>query len=126
MDLSGEFLTNAPQTALAQRMTILSLTNTLTQLDDVDSVVLYAEGQPLTQYGMMDLSQPGLPMKREQLGLVRKSLNEFDADLVPGGGRQRLVVSGSCAHSPDRDARCRRSWLCRRFWPIPARTATGA
>lgn len=51
VDLSGEFLTNAPQTALAQRMTILSLTNTLTQLDDVDSVVLYAEGQPLTQYG---------------------------------------------------------------------------
>lgn len=102
VDLSGEFLTNAPQTALAQRMTILSLTNTLTQLDDVDSVVLYAEGQPLTQYGMMDLSQP-LTYEEGAIGPVRKSLNEFDADLVPGGGRQRLVVSGSCAHSPDRE-----------------------
>ncbi|MBS5672048.1 MAG: GerMN domain-containing protein [Oscillospiraceae bacterium] len=90
VDLSGEFLTNAPQTALAQRMTILSLTNTLTQLDDVDSVVLYAEGQPLTQYGMMDLSQP-LTYEEGAIGPVRKSLNEFDADLYLAVGDSGLL-----------------------------------
>ena len=73
INLSREFLDHAPQTALAQRMTILSLTNTMTQLDDVDGVVLYAAGEPLTQYGVMDLSQP-LTYEEGAVGPVRKGL----------------------------------------------------
>ena len=67
VDLSQEFLEHAPQTALAQRMTILSLTNTLTQLDTIDALVLYAGGQPLSRYGSVDLSQPMTYEGGEQL-----------------------------------------------------------
>lgn len=91
INLSREFLDHAPQTALAQRMTILSLTNTITQLDDVDAVVLYAAGEPLTQYGAMDLSQP-LTYEEGAVGPVRKGLNEFDADLYLPAGNSHLLA----------------------------------
>lgn len=98
INLSREFLDHAPQTALAQRMTILSLTNTMTQLDDVDGVVLYAAGEPLTQYGVMDLSQP-LTYEEGAVGPVRKGLNEFDVDLyLPVGNSRLLAQLPACIH----------------------------
>lgn len=80
VDLSSEFLEHAPRTALAQRMTILSLTNTLTQLEEINSVVLYADSELLTQYGDMNLSQP-LTYEERAIGPVRTALSETDADL---------------------------------------------
>lgn len=91
VDLSQEFLEHAPQTALAQRMTILSLTNTLTQLDTIDALVLYAGGQPLSRYGSVDLSQP-MTYEGGAIGPVRTGLNEFDANLYVVAGDSMLLT----------------------------------
>lgn len=80
VDLSGEFLRNSPKTELAQRMTILSLTNTMTQLDGIESLLLYVDGERLTQYGAMDLREP-LTFELGAVGPARISLNEIDTDL---------------------------------------------
>lgn len=90
VDLSPEFLANAPRSALAQRMTVLSLTNTLTQLDGIDALVLYVGGELLSQYGAMDLSQP-LTFESGAVGPVRVGLNEFDADLYLTIGSSRQL-----------------------------------
>lgn len=90
VDFSSEFITNAPRTELAQRMTILSLANTLCQLDGVKSVVLYTEGKLLSRYGKMDLSQP-LVFEEGAVGPVRTGLNEFDADIFVTIGDSGLL-----------------------------------
>lgn len=80
VNLSSAFLNNAPKTELAQRMTVLSITNTLAQLDTVNAVVVYVEGQRLEHYGAMNLKQP-LTFEEGAVGPARTSLNERDADL---------------------------------------------
>ncbi len=90
VDFSSEFISNAPRTELAQRMTILSLANTLCQLDNVKSVVLYSEGKLLSRYGKMDLSQP-LLFEEGAVGPVRTGLNEFDADIFVTIGDSGLL-----------------------------------
>lgn len=90
VDLSGEFLEFAPRTDLTQRMTLLSLTNTLTQLEEIRSVALYVNGEPLSQYGMMDLSQP-LTFEAGAVGPARTSLNELDVDLYLYIGQSQLL-----------------------------------
>ncbi len=90
VNLSGEFLEFAPRTDLAQRMTLLSLTNTLTQINEINSVVLYVNGEPLNTYGMMDLSQP-LTYEAGAVGPARTSLNELDADLYLYIGQNQLL-----------------------------------
>ena len=91
VDLSREFLTDAPKTELAQRMTILSLTNTLTQLEEIQQLVLYVDGERLANYGAMNLSLP-LSFEEGAIGPARTSLNELDADLYVSVGEtsQRL------------------------------------
>lgn len=91
VNLSGAFLTNAPRTDLAQRMTVLSLTNTITQLDDVESLVIFVEGQLLTGYGFMDLSQL-LTFEERAIGPVRTGLSETDANLYLQSGRDGQIV----------------------------------
>lgn len=80
VDFSGEFLADAPKTELAQRMTILSITNTLTQLEEIQQLVIYVDGTRLERYGFMDLSLP-LSFEAGAIGPARISLNELDADL---------------------------------------------
>lgn len=90
VDLSVEFLLNSPKTELAQRMTILSLTNTLTQLEGIDSLVLYVDGERLERYGTMDLTEP-LTFEAGAVGPARVSLNEMDADLYLYAGDSALL-----------------------------------
>lgn len=90
LDLSRAFLENAPKTELAQRMTILSLTNTLTQLDEIDSLVLYLEGMRLDRYGALDLSEP-LTFDSAAVGPARTSLNERDMDIYLYSGDREIL-----------------------------------
>lgn len=92
VNLSAEFLENAPRTDLAQRMTILSLTNTVTQLDGIDALVLNVDGQPLEHYGRMYLAEP-LTFESGAVGPARTALNELDADLYLLSGESRLLSS---------------------------------
>ncbi len=83
VDLSASFLENCPQTETAERMTIYSIVNSLTSLDEIDYVRFLCEGEPIEIYHYMCLDQPlsGYP---EIVGPVRYGLNETDATIYLG------------------------------------------
>ncbi len=103
LELSNAFLDNAPKTEPAQRMTVLSITNTLTQLDGINSLVLYVEGARLERYGMLDLGQP-LTYDEDAVGPARTNLNELDMDLYlyNGTGDKLSKVPARVRQSADK------------------------
>lgn len=91
VSFSGEFSRNVSRDEVAQRTALLSVIDTLTQLDQVDTVEFYEEGNLLVLYGFMDLSTP---WTRDEsiIGPVRASVNEFDADLCGTIGAQSYLA----------------------------------
>ena len=91
VNLSREFTENRPQGALAQRLVLAAIANTLTQTEAVTGVELYIEGSLLTSFGVWQLNAP-LVADEGTMGPVRTGLNEFDVDLyLPVSGKQGLV-----------------------------------
>ena len=80
VNFSAEFLQNRPRDALAERMTVFSVVNSLTQLDEVDSVEILAEGSSIGRYYKLDLSRE-LVRDESVIGPVRSGVGEFDATL---------------------------------------------
>lgn len=80
VNLSEEFLTNRPRTALDERLAIYSIVNSLTALSDVDSVNLLVGGQPIGTYVYRSLAEP-VSWYGEAVGPTSASGGEFDADL---------------------------------------------
>lgn len=80
VNFSSEFLLNRPATELLERMCILSIVNSLTELEQIKSVRFQVDSQPLSRYLYIDLSQP---LVRDELAcsVVRPSLDEFDATI---------------------------------------------
>lgn len=96
VDFSAEFLTNKPETALQERMTVFSIVNTLTELDGVEAVIILVEGQAVAKYVYLDLSQP-LYRDETLFGPVRSGVDEFDATLcLPMKDRVGLFVCPIC------------------------------
>ena len=60
-DLSCALLAATPESRPEQELVITSIVDTLCSLDTVDEVQLLVEGEPLTAYGVLDLSGPLLP-----------------------------------------------------------------
>ena len=91
VNFSAEFSRNVFRDEVAQRTALLAVIDTLTQLDQVDSVEFYEEGNLLVLYGYMDLSTP---WTRDEsiIGPVRASVNEFDADLCGTIGAQSYLA----------------------------------
>ena len=86
VDLSAEFYDNRPQTALAERLAVYSIVNSLTVLSHVDRVVLLVEGQSVDTYVYRSLAQP-LARYEEAIGPVSEAAGEIDTDLylpLPG------------------------------------------
>lgn len=80
IDFSGDFYRNRPESDAAERMTIFSIVNTLTEFPEIETVQFFVEGEALETYYHMDLS---LIYVREEaaIGPVRPGLNETDASL---------------------------------------------
>lgn len=91
VNFSGEFLYNKPTSGLMERMTILSLVNSLTELDTIRSVRILVEGESVGLYYTMDLSQE-LVRDETAMDVVRQGLNETDATLYVRGGSD-IVLS---------------------------------
>lgn len=91
VNFSSEFDNRVWRNAEAQRLTLLSVVNTLTQLEQIDHVEFYSEGNLLTQYRSLHI--PG-PMSRDEraIGPVRTGLNEFDASLYLSNGSDEYLV----------------------------------
>ena len=80
VNLSSEFLLNKPATELLERMTVLAIVNSLTELESIKTVRFQVEGEPIGHYLYMDLS---IPYQRDEsaIGVVRSGMNETDATL---------------------------------------------
>ena len=91
VNLSSEFLYNRPDTGFLERMTVLSIVNSLTELESIKTVQILVEGENVGQYVNMDLDQP-LVRDESALDVVREGLNETDATMyVHGCGDTRLA-----------------------------------
>ena len=85
LNFSSEFESNAFSGSAAQRITLLSLVNTLTQLEDVEQVEFCVNGNLLADYRLLNLSKP-LVFDESAIGPVRTGVNEFDATLYISNG----------------------------------------
>ncbi len=80
VDFSTEFLLNKPTTDLSERMTILSIVDSLTELPQIERVRFRVEGEPVGVYYHMDLSR-NYERDESAIDAVRPGLNETDATL---------------------------------------------
>lgn len=80
VNLSEEFVTNRPQTALGERLAVYAIVNSLTALSGVDSVNLLVNGQPIGTYVYRSLAEP-VGWYGEAIGPASASSSEFDTDL---------------------------------------------
>ncbi len=92
VDLSGEFIENRPRMELAERMTIYSLVNSLTELDGIDRVQILVEGQAVDYYQYMRLPET-LERCESAIGPVRTGINEFDATLYFGSWSTEFLAA---------------------------------
>ncbi|MBE6933211.1 MAG: hypothetical protein E7464_07530 [Ruminococcaceae bacterium] len=92
VDFSAEFRQNRPEQELQERMTIFSVVNSLTQLEEIETVEILVEGSPVERYLYLDLAQP-LTEDSRLIGPVRSGMGEFDATLyVCLNGEEKLAA----------------------------------
>lgn len=92
VDFSSEFLQNRPEQELQERMTVFSVVNSLTQLEEIDTVEILVEGNPVGRYLYLNLAQPLVEDSR-LIGPVRSGMGEFDATLyVCLKGEEKLAA----------------------------------
>lgn len=92
LDFSPEFESNGFFQSHAQRTTLLSLVNTLTQLDTIDRVEFYLEGNLMARYRQLNIST-ALVFDESVIGPVRTGVNEFDATLYLSNGSELYLAS---------------------------------
>lgn len=85
LNFSSEFESNAWQKTEARRLTLLSIVNTLTQIDGIEQVEFCIDDNLLVQYGPLNISAP-LIQEERAIGPVRTGVNEFDATLYVSNG----------------------------------------
>lgn len=91
LNFSSEFESNAWQKSEARRLTLLSIVNTLTQINSIDQVEFCIEGNLLVQYGSLNISAPFVREERA-IGPVRTGVNEFDATLYISNGSAEYLT----------------------------------
>ncbi len=95
VDFYPDFFVNAPETEQGQTLAILSVVNTLCELNTVNQVQIYKSGLQLrpgsnTDYPYLDLSDPWTS-DSSVIGPVREELGEFLGELcLPGQRSYRL------------------------------------
>ena len=80
VNFSSEFLQNRPREELDERMTVFSVVNSLTQLEEVDSVEILVEGSSVERYYELNLDRE-LVRDEDMIGPVRSGVGEIDATL---------------------------------------------
>lgn len=90
VDFSRDFIANRPTTEQEELTAVLSVVNTLCELENVNQVQLYAEGQKLNPYVYLDLSTPWV-LESRAVGPVRQELGEFAGTLCLPDQRSGLL-----------------------------------
>lgn len=92
VNLSGEFEHNSWARCEAQRLSLLSVVNTLTRLDQIQQVEFRVEGSLLVQYQLISISGP-FEFDEHVIGPVRTGMNEFDATLYLANGTDPFLAA---------------------------------
>lgn len=92
LNFSVDFENNAFPQSYAQRTTLLSLANTLTQLEGIEGVEFQVDGSLLARYRQLLLGQ-ALVYDESVIGPVRTGMNEFDATLFVSNGSQQYLAA---------------------------------
>ena len=84
VDFNSDFYENRPNTQQAEQLALLSVVNTLCDLEDVNQVQFYVDGIKLENYVYLSLRDPFVT-DTSVVGPVREDLNEFEGTLcLPG------------------------------------------
>lgn len=92
LNFGEEFESGAFPQSYAQRITLLSLVNTLTQLPEIDKVEFQVDGSLLARYRQLSLSE-ALVFDESAIGPVRTGMNEFDATLYVRNGSEQYLAA---------------------------------
>ena len=76
VDFNGDFLRNRPMSEQAEQLAVLSVVNTLCELDSITKVTLLSEDRELGRYVNLDLSSPWTK-DDAVVGPVRNELGDF-------------------------------------------------
>ena len=91
VDVSAEFENRRFYTMSAQCLSLLSVVNTLTALEEIDRVEFTVEGDLLIRYGSLSITAP-LVRDERCVGPVRTGLGEQDAVLYLVHGSEGLLM----------------------------------
>lgn len=92
LNFNAEFQNNAFSQSFAQRTTLLSLANTLTQLEEIKGVEFQVDGSLLARYRQLHLSE-ALVFDESAIGPVRTGMNEFDATVYVSNGSEQYLAA---------------------------------
>ena len=92
VDVSEEFDTRRFYAMSAQCLSLLSVVNTLTALEEIDQVEITVEGDLLIRYGALSITEP-MVMDERCIGPVRTGLGEMEAVLYLVHGSEKLLVA---------------------------------
>ena len=80
VDFNGDFYNNRPQEERAEQLTLMSVVNSLCQVEGVDQVQFYVEGRRLRTYTYLDISGPYVA-DSAAVGPIRSDIGELDVTL---------------------------------------------
>lgn len=90
VDFNEDFFSNRPDGEQAEQLAILSVVNTLCELNGINQVQIYSQGRKLTPYVWLSLSEPWL-MDTSVVGPIREELGEFAGTIcLPGKSDDQL------------------------------------
>ena len=92
VDVSGEFDSRRFYAMSAQCLSLLSIVNTLTALEEIDRVEITVDGNLLIRYGALSIPDP-LVMDERCVGPVRTALGEMEAILYLVHGSQGELIA---------------------------------
>lgn len=90
VDCNSDFGAIPPDNEQAAQLSVLSVVNTLCELDGINSVEFYIQGQKLDSYGGMDLTEP-LVLESALIGPIHQELGEFSGVLCLPGQQDGLL-----------------------------------
>lgn len=84
VDFNADFYTNRPETQQGEQLALLSVVNSLCELDGINQVQFYVEGRRCELYSFLSLAEP-FGMDPTVVGPIREELNEFEGVVcLPG------------------------------------------
>lgn len=77
VDFNADFFNNRPESQREEQLMVLSIVNTLCELNDVNQVQFYIEGSRIQRYFTLPFDAP-FTMDSAVVGPIREELNEFE------------------------------------------------